>query len=289
MPGYQNETHSDYSKYDSMTNDELEEILRLDAMKSEDDDSDIDRLMYVMGVLAKRRRNSANPGKTPEEAYQSFVKNYCTDDAEVTDEYIHNTITYTPKRSVPAWRRILTAVAACFTIVVCGAFATNAFGYDVLDQFFDWTKEIFRFSAAEQTESSGPSDEYELADATWEDILKKKNIPLDLIPLQALPGFEQVEISAFETPQMRSVTALFEKGERFLRMTVRDFLSEDPSIMERSEILLETYEHGGVLYHFFANLDDIFVVWNIENYECKLYGNLSVDEMKELIHSIQEG
>lgn len=289
MPSYQDEAHSVFSKFDSMTNEELEEILRIDAEKSEDEDSDMDMLMYVMGVLAKRRKNSADPGKTPEEAYKSFVENYCTDDAEVTDESIHKTIIFKPKRNRSGWKRILTAAAACVAIVVCGAFTTNALGDDTFEQFFDWTKEVFFFSPLEQTEVSGPSDEYELEDVTLEESLMEMNIPLDLVPLQAPPGFKQVEISVLETPQVQSVVAHFEKGEQFLRIRVREALLKDPVIAEKSGELLEIYEYGDISYYIFSNLDKICVVWKVENYECKLYGNLSVDEMKELIHSIQEG
>lgn len=289
MPSYQDETRSDFSKYDSMTNEELEEILRIDAEKSEDEDSDIDMLMYVMGVLAKRRKSSANPGKTPEEAYKSFVENYYTDDAEVTNENIHKTITFKPKRRASAWKRILTAAAACFAILACGAFTTNVLGDDTFDQFFDWTKEVFFFSSSEQTEVSGPSDEYELLDVTWEELLQKKNIPLDLIPLQAPPGFNQVDISVLETPQVRSVQAEFRRGERFLRIAVRKDTTEDSLMMEKAEDPAETYEYADVTYYIFLNSDKVHVVWQAESYICSLYGDLSMDEMKELIHSIQKG
>lgn len=288
MPGYQNENRSDYSKFDFMTNEELEEILRMDAMKSDDEDSDIDMLMYVMGVLAERRRNSANPGKTPEEAYQSFVDNYYTDDTEVTEEDIHNIILAKPKRSRTGWRRFVTAAAACFAILLFGVVTTAALGGESLNAFFDWTKEIFSLSSGGQNNETGPSPEY-VVDDTWENVLRKKNIPENLIPVQVLDGYEQVELHIYETPQIRSITGWFASDDKMIRMQVTIFLTENPLSIEKTDDLLEIYETNDVLYYIFLNKNQIQAVWQDGCYECAIIGNLSVDEIKTLIDSIQEG
>ena len=49
----------DFSKFDSMTTEALQQILRLDAMKPEGEESDAEELFYIMGVLADRRRNDS--------------------------------------------------------------------------------------------------------------------------------------------------------------------------------------------------------------------------------------
>ena len=51
-----NRSHPDFSKYDPMSIGELEEILRADALGPERDDSDVDEILYIMEVLAKKRR-----------------------------------------------------------------------------------------------------------------------------------------------------------------------------------------------------------------------------------------
>ncbi len=71
-----NRSNPDFSKYDSMSIGELEEILRADAMGPERDDSDIDEILYVMEVLAKKRRQNGIAGKTALEAYQEFQQHY---------------------------------------------------------------------------------------------------------------------------------------------------------------------------------------------------------------------
>ena len=73
----------DLSKYDAMTTEELEEILRLDAEAPEEQESDIEMILYIMEVLTERKRNNSHTGKTALEAYESFVENYMPETEEI--------------------------------------------------------------------------------------------------------------------------------------------------------------------------------------------------------------
>ena len=252
MPGYQNENRSDYSKFDSMTNEELEEILRMDAMKSDAEESDIDTLMYVMGVLAERRNNSANPGKTPEEAYKSFIDNYYSEDTEVTEENIHNITPLKPKRKRTGWRRFLTATAACFAVLLLGVVTSTALGGDAMDAFFDWTREIFCFSSDDQPEESRLSADYESIDDTWENVLRKRNIPDGVMPFQPLEGYEQVDLRITEIPAMRSITVCFDNGSSQFRMTINIQKNSSQLQLEKTEDLLEIWEIDGNCYYIIS-------------------------------------
>lgn len=44
----------DYSRYDRMSTAELEQLLRLDFQVSEDGESDLDAILYISELLAKR-------------------------------------------------------------------------------------------------------------------------------------------------------------------------------------------------------------------------------------------
>ena len=286
MPGYQKDDRRDFSKFDSMSSGELEEILRLDAMKSDDEESDIDMLLYVMEVLAERRKNSADPGKTAEEAYQSFLENYYIENTEVTDENTHNAIPFRPKRDRAGWKRPLTAAAACVAILLCGTAVSAVLAEDGLAPLFDWTKDVFSFSTPDETCTS---DEYELVDDSWENVLRKRNIPEDLMPLQPLEGFEQSKVIVTETPEMRSVSGYFDDGDREIRMTLKVLLSDDSYQMEKTEGLVEIFELNGIQYNIFSNKNQMQVIWQVDIYECIIAGDLSVDEIKLLVHSIQEG
>lgn len=70
----------DYSKFDSMSTEKLEEILRADFEASCGKESDIDMILYIMGVIAKRKQEKTiRAYADAEQAWKSFHKNYCSD------------------------------------------------------------------------------------------------------------------------------------------------------------------------------------------------------------------
>ena len=59
----ENQNRNDYSQYDSMTTEELEEILRLDAEAPQGQAADGELIFYVMEVLAKREKENSTGKK----------------------------------------------------------------------------------------------------------------------------------------------------------------------------------------------------------------------------------
>ncbi len=71
-------TGQDHSKFDNMSTAELNEYLRQDA---ERDDSDLDDVLYIMEVLAKREKEENNDNLPDvRKAWASFQANYNTAD-----------------------------------------------------------------------------------------------------------------------------------------------------------------------------------------------------------------
>lgn len=48
--------YRDFSKFDKMSTEELNEILRQDSQLPDGEDSDTDAILYIMGVIAKRNQ-----------------------------------------------------------------------------------------------------------------------------------------------------------------------------------------------------------------------------------------
>lgn len=62
-----------FAIYDTMTTEELENLLRLDAEGAE---SDTELLLHIMDILARRNRDSSAPGKTAREGWKVFQAQY---------------------------------------------------------------------------------------------------------------------------------------------------------------------------------------------------------------------
>ena len=48
--------YRNFSKFDEMSTEELNEILRQDSQLPDGEDSDTDAILYIMGVIAKRNQ-----------------------------------------------------------------------------------------------------------------------------------------------------------------------------------------------------------------------------------------
>ena len=286
MSENQNCGNQNFSKYDEMTTPELEEILLQDYDAPEGEESDIDTILYVMGVLADRKRKNGHTGKTALEAYESFKLHYMpgpgeTEEAEEADEPAM------PKRTKPRYLRGLTAAAVIALAVLLGSFAAKALGVDIWETVVRWTQETFHFGNQEQTET--PDKEKNLEFSSLQEALQKANIEEKLVPTWIPDGFELTEITVQETPARNVYAAIYQCGDSTLKIIIRNYLNADPQYIEQSDDFIETYTVSNITYHLFSNYDTSRAVWIIDSYECYISGNLTVDQLKLMIDSITKG
>ena len=78
MPDTNERREREFAKYEAMSTEELQQLLREDASKPVGEESDTDALFYIMEVLAKRRKER-NEGKSAAEALESFKNKYYTE------------------------------------------------------------------------------------------------------------------------------------------------------------------------------------------------------------------
>ena len=70
-------SNRDFSYFDKLSTEELREIIRQDSLLDENEDSDMDAILYITEVLANREKeeNERNV-KDVEAAWKSFKENY---------------------------------------------------------------------------------------------------------------------------------------------------------------------------------------------------------------------
>jgi len=265
------------SPYDAMTTEELEEILRLDAQAPEEQESDTEKILYIMEVLAKRNKQNNHTGNKALKAYESFKQNYMPE----TDDTI---IPIKTRRRAPRWVRSLTATAAVFAILVVGSVTAKAFGFNLWKTVIQWTQETFHFGT---WGSSTPNNTLEFD--SLQRALTEGNAPAWLVPTAIPDGFSLSNITLNQTPLRNTYTAIYTNGEKNLKITVRDHLKQGPSYMEQSSGAAEEYQAQGITYYLFANLEGNRAAWLYESYECDISGDVTIEELKQMIDSIQKG
>ena len=268
----------DLSYCDTMTTEELEEILRLDAEMPEGQESDTEKILYIMEVLAERKRNTSHTGNTALTAYESFKQHYMPE----TDDTI---ILVKTRRRIPRWVRSFAATAAVLAFLLVGSSITSrAFGFNFWKTVIQWTQETFHFGQWGESKANNT-----LPYASLQEALEKANVPVNLVPTTVPKGYVLADITAERSPLKKTYTAKYTNGEKVLRITVRDYLDQSPYYVEQNDGLIEEYKVSEVSYYLFSNLEYNRAVWLYESYEYDISGDISIEELKEMINSIQKG
>ena len=275
----ENQNREDLTRYAAMTTEELEEILRLDAEMPEGQESDTEKILYIMEVLAQRNKENGHTGNTALKAYESFKQHYLPETEE------NSVIPDKTPRRMPRWVRSLTATAAVLAILLVGSSVTaKAFGCNFWKTVIQWTQETFHLGS---WGDSNPNSDLQFE--SLQAALEEGNIPAWLVPTTIPDGFALSNITVEQTPLKNTYKALYINAERELSITVRDYLDKSPAYMEQNEGLIEKYEALEITYYLFSNLEHNRAVWLYESYECDISGDISIEGLKEMINSVQKG
>ena len=270
----------DFSKYEAMSTEELEEILRLDAEAPEGAQSDTDLVLYILEVLASRRNNTNTTGNTAQEAWESFQQNYMPEE--------HQKPVGTKKPVL--WMRKLAAAAAVVALLIFIPISACALSLEEMwDIFARWAKETFSFVSGESTEVSEPMSDDTRDFASLQELLQKGNCDPSIAPTWIPEGFALDKIEKDSSPMREIYTVRYMNGIDTILIQVSSYLSEDIRNHEIENDSVEIYTHNGIDYYIFENEGQLRAFWMVDSYECYISGDVSIGEIKMMIDSIQKG
>ena len=271
---------AEFSRYDSMTTEELQEILRKHANGELQTEPDTDELYYIMEVLA-RRREEENPQafRSDEEALAEFRKHYMPKEKKAA-------------KVIKFPSRALKAVAAVLAVVIIFAVGTSitakAFHIDIWSKFANWTKEIFQFTDLPQgTKPENPEKEYNAELKSLQDALAKEGIEEKLVPIWMPKEYKNIDLKVVSTPRVRNISAVYEKNDEQLIIKIRQTIGGQAPQTEKNDDFLELYVVDGVEYYIFSNTETLQAAWSIGEFECLMIGKITLEEMKMMIDSIK--
>lgn len=268
------------SKYKDMSTEELEEILRKDSEFQSGQELEAEELLYIIDVLSHRKGES-HTGKTPQESWDYFEKNYLGSSANCRKN--------TSAHSHP-WLRRLAAVAAVLILLISIPLATNAFSLEkTWNAVANWVKETFSFIESGQDVADPPSADIELSYSSLQEALNIGFSEPVQVPSAFPDGFHLTDIRIDEMPDRRTYIALYSNGSNMFMIRVQKYLSQDTEKMEINEPLEELYQTDTGDYYIFCNNGQLHAVWVDDSFECYISGELTVDEIKLMIDSIKKG
>lgn len=275
----------------SMSTPELVEILRQGSYDPSDSASDAELIFYILEVLETREdAQGSAPKQNPKEAFEKFQKLYLDPDEDGISMGKTKTLQQNKKPQViriPKWLRSIAAVAAVLVVVlIAGSVTIKAAGLDPRTLFANWTKDIFYFSPPEGTAPSIFVPDV----SDLEQALEKNNVEFSCTPHWLPDGYRLFDVYESVTPRNTTITAEFINGTQKVFLVLRGFSSvPNPVVSEKSELDVEPYVQGGCTYYLFMNADIVSASWYVDNWECSLYGPITMDDLKHIISSFYEG
>ena len=286
MPNPQNSTGRDFSIYDAMDDEQLRQILRDDASNTEGEDTDMELMLHIMEVLAKRRK-AAQEDISPEAALEEFKNKYTyTDNSLISEERPAKKKTIGFSR----WQRWVATIAAMLILVFGTSLTAQAFGFDIFEIIVKWTQETFHFgSPITNDDSNAPIKNDEMPYKELADALEQNGIDVSLIPTWLPNGYIESGLKIKDTPTQRVFTANYKNGDKSIRLRIADYLDNFPVQVEQSGTLVETISVGDCSYYIFDNEGQLQAAWINERFECYISGSLTLSEIKTMIESIKKG
>ena len=193
-------------------------------------------------------------------------------------------------RTAAPWLRRLIAAAAVIALVICIPVTAEAFGWqDLWNIFARWAKETFSFVSEESAEVSEPTPEYVGEYTSLQEVLRANNRNANIVPTWIPARFMLENIEKDISPLQEVYWSFYLDGEDGLTIRVQNHISTDIQNIEVEEGFSELYIVSNTNYYLFDNREQIQIVWIIDSFECIISGNITYEEAKMMIDSIEKG
>ena len=142
----------------------------------------------------------------------------------------------------------------------------------------------FRDNNAHEVTLTSPENYTSLQDA-----LAKSNRDPNIVPTWTPDGFILEKVEKDATPRQEVYRAFYLCDDEELVIQIQSYLDYNPEKIEINEDLVEIYESGGIEYYILSNNKQLQAIWKTNSYECRIAGDLSIDELTQMIDSIGKG
>lgn len=305
MSEFEKRVTRDYSKFDQMSTDALREILRRDSYLPNDEQTDVDAILYIAEVIAgreKERRTGAYPDV--DAAWKSFQEHYqpFTDERPLFEDTEDSTeskgtdsepnpiqeIKHSRKRKKYRFPRAAGIAAAVAAAVLAGSLTAYAFGFDLWGAVSIWTKDSFGFVTGQVENSLRKDIPRPLKDLAK--LMSENGVPVTELPGYIPPGYEAVDVRCDPQTNVTDFFCQLQKDESSITLTYSVYASEQAFFQfEKNAPNPEIYEANGIRFYIMSNMDRYFASWTVGNMGCYISGVESHREMMKIIDSICGG
>lgn len=304
MSANKQHNEKDYSVFDRMSTAELKEILRRDSMMEGTEESDIDAIIYITEVVARREKETLTMKYSDvDAALKDFYQYYypqsgaeieeAAETAEKTNDIgtfpVYNDSTPGIKKKI-RWKYV--AIAAVLAVVLIGGSITaGALGLDVFGRVANWAQETFHFSNGPSDvplHTMKPTDEIIVPDQMqkFQRTLLEYGIIQRVVPKYIPEGYELKDCEVIERPAFQKFNCLLNKDDSEIIFSYIVYDEEGKLVEKNKGEEPEEYEVNGVTYYVMCNLGKYCADWSVDNIDCSIFGLESREELFKMLDSI---
>lgn len=296
--------NQNYAYLSRLSTQKLLELLAAAPAPAEtpEDKAYIDAIVEV--VLEREERHPTGLLPDPEQAWEEFQQYYNTPEGEDLSLYPAENPGTAPSEPAPSQteyrpqrrpkRHFFRRVVIVAAVVVCIALPP-ALGFENVFQLIGaWTDDIFLLNNVSSLE--GNEIEADKKSVDIEEILGELNYSENIFPTWIPEGFEleKVITNEFVLSGKTELRIHYKNGQTrelitFTYNVYNSIASGTMTAFEKDANALEEYFVGDVTHYIFENLGKYIAVWNQNNIECAISGDVSLTELKEMLNSIYEG
>lgn len=290
---------ADFSKFDRMSTEELEDILCQHAQSDDAGETDLNAILYISEVLVEREKEKPIYSIPPvETAWQQFQQKYLlpetgdvtssTDipqDVAIPFEEARPTQNKIRRRSM----RAAAAAAILVILLVSSSVTASAFGVKLWDALVKWTCETFGFSYAGQKEV-GQDEVHEQLEELKKTLYLHGAVKEDVLPKYLPEGYTASQPVVTAYSDFTDVVCMLSNGEQFIMFQYR-LRTDDKKAptYEKDEVDPDEYVVDGVIHSITTNEGTYQALWQQSNIECGIYGLNTKEELIRIIDSIYGG
>ena len=186
--------------------------------------------------------------------------------------------------------RVAVVAAITFTLMITTAVAAQAAGYDVFGALGRWTDETFRFEITGNIPDELTQEQLAYRDEFQEKI-RSIGITQNLAPSWHPEGFEPYEVKSEGIEgEFDTVRCEYRNESEGTSYSVWVDLVYNPAWVEGSfekdDRPVEEYQSNGRLFYIMSNIDTYTATWSNGKIVETIAGQVTLDEMREIIDSI---
>lgn len=288
MSGF--DSHSrDLSRYNHMSTEELEKILRADFELPEGEESDTEKILYITEVIAQRKAGQPT-GRYADTnaAWGSFVEQYLPEtEKEAFAPQIG--IAAKPRKKRKALIRAAAVAAVLALILTTGTVTASAFGFDFWAWLSAWSQEVFGVQNVDITFSEV---DYKIPEQLTElyEAMEEYGFPENLLPTYLPDGYEAAETECEANSIVINLYCLLENEDAPITLNYTMYLTDQmTNELQKDEDDPDKYRFGEVSHQIMTNYGIYRTVWTVDNIECVISGLESREELIKMIDSIYGG